>query len=82
MYIVGAGHGGDVAPSQRLLIHPFEMYFMPTISTVEASFKNTGIQESKDIRPVPPKEDQSWVFIGKTDTKAETPVLWPLHAKS
>ena len=26
--------------------------------------------------------DQSWVFFGRNDTKAETPILWPLHAKS
>ena len=32
--------------------------------------------------PVHPKGDQSWVFIGRTDTEAETPVLWPPHAKS
>ena len=31
---------------------------------------------------VHPLGDQSWVFIGRTDTKAETPVLWPPHAKS
>ena len=31
---------------------------------------------------VHPKGDQSWVFIGRTDAKAETPVLWPPHAKS
>ena len=30
----------------------------------------------------PPKGDQSWVFIGRTDAEAETPVLWPPHAKS
>ena len=35
----------------------------------------------KEIQPVHPK-DQSWVFIGRTDTEAETPVLWPPHAKS
>ena len=29
-----------------------------------------------------PKGDQSWVFIGRTDAKAETPILWPLHAKN
>ena len=29
-----------------------------------------------------PKRDQSWVFIGRTDAKAETPILWPPHAKS
>ena len=31
---------------------------------------------------VHPKGDQSWVFIGRTDAEAETPVLWPPHAKS
>ena len=36
----------------------------------------------KDIQPVHPKGDQSWGFIGKTDAKAETPILWPPHAKS
>ena len=35
----------------------------------------------KEIQPVHP-EDQSWVFIGRTDAEAETPVLWPPHAKS
>ena len=36
----------------------------------------------KEIQPVHPKGDQSWVFIGRTDAEAETPVLWPPHAKS
>ena len=36
----------------------------------------------KEIPPVHPKGDQSWVFIGRTDAEAETPVLWPPHAKS
>ena len=38
--------------------------------------------DCKEIEPVPSKGDQSWVFFGKTDAKAETPVLWPPHAKS
>ena len=38
--------------------------------------------DCKEIQPVHPKGDQSWVFIGRTDTKAETPTLWPPHAKS
>ena len=38
--------------------------------------------DCKKIQPVHPKGDQSWVFIGRTDTEAETPVLWPPHAKS
>ena len=36
----------------------------------------------KKIQPVHPKWDQSWVFIGRTDAEAETPILWPPHAKS
>ena len=36
----------------------------------------------KEIQPVHPKGDQSWVFIGRTDVKAETPILWPPDAKN
>ena len=35
----------------------------------------------KEIQPVHPKGDQSWVFIGRTDAEAETPTLWPPHVK-
>ena len=38
--------------------------------------------DCKDIQPVHPKGDQSCVFIGRTDAKAETPILWPPDAKS
>ena len=38
--------------------------------------------DCKEIQPAHPKGDQSWVFIGRTDAKAETPVLWPPDAKS
>ena len=37
--------------------------------------------DCKEIQPVHPKGDQSWVFIGRTDAEAETPILWPPHAK-
>ena len=36
----------------------------------------------KEIQPVHPKADQSWVFTGRADAKAETPILWPPDAKS
>ena len=36
----------------------------------------------KDIQAVHPKGDQSWMFFGRTDAEAETPVLWPHHEKS
>jgi len=38
--------------------------------------------DCKEIQPVHPKGDQSWAFIGRTDAEAETPILWPPHAKS
>ena len=38
--------------------------------------------DCKEMQPVHPKGDQSWVFIGRTDVEAETPVLWPPNAKS
>ena len=37
--------------------------------------------DCKDIQPVHSKGDQSWDFFGRNDAKAETPVLWPPHAK-
>ena len=33
--------------------------------------------DCKEIQPIHPKGDQSWVFIGRTDVEAETPILWP-----
>ena len=38
--------------------------------------------DCKEIQPAHPKEDQSWVSIGRTDVEAETPILWPPDAKS
>ena len=39
-------------------------------------------RDCKEIQPVHPKGDQSWVFIGRTDVEAETSILWPPDAKS
>ena len=36
----------------------------------------------KEIKPVNPKENQSWIFIGRTDTEAETPLFWPPDEKN
>ena len=50
---------------------------------------NYGVEEDsenpldyKEIQPVHPKGDQCWVFIGRTDVEAETPILSPPHVKS
>ena len=38
--------------------------------------------DCKEIKPVNPKGNQSWIFIGRTDVEAETPILWPPDAKN
>ena len=49
---------------------------------------NCGVGESLEnplhckIKPVNSKGNQSWIFIGRTDTEAEAPIFWPLHVKS
>ena len=45
----------------------------------EDSWESLGC---KKIQPIHPKGDQSWVFIGRIDAEAETPILWPSHVKS
>ena len=41
-----------------------------------------SLLDCKEIQPVHPEGDQSWVSIGRTDVEAETPILWPPHVKS
>ena len=49
----------------------------------ELMLLNCGVgEDSWEIQPIHPKGDQSWVVIGRTDAEAETPILWPPHAKS
>ena len=38
--------------------------------------------DCKEIQPVHPEEDQSWVFIGRADAEAETPILWPMMQRA
>ena len=54
----------------------------------ELMLLNCGVGEDswspldcKEIQPVHPKGDQSWVFIGRTDIETETPILWPLMGR-
>ena len=54
----------------------------------ELMLLNCGVEEDfespsdcKEIKPVNPKGNQSWIFIGKTDGEAEAPILWPPGVK-
>ena len=63
-----------VKKAERRSIDAFELWCLK--KTLESPL------DCKEIQPVHPKGDQSWVFIGRTDADAETPILWPPHAKS
>ena len=59
------------------------------LSAEELLLLNCGVQKTlespldcKDIQPVYPKGDQCWIFIGRTDVEAESPILWPPDAKT
>ena len=59
------------------------------LSAEELMLLNCGLEKTlespldcKEIQPVHPKGDQSWVFTGRTDVEAETPILWPPDVKN
>ena len=63
-----------VKKAEHRRIDVFELWCLE--KTLESSL------DCKEIQPVHPKGDQSWVFIERTDVEAETPILWPPHATS
>ena len=78
----------------KAMVFPVVMYVCESWSIKKAERQridalNCGVGETlespldcKEIQLVHPKGTQSWVFIGRTDVEAETPVLWPPDAKS
>ena len=59
--------------AEQLRIDAFELWYW------EKSLENPLV--CKEIQPVHPKGNQSWMFIGRTDIEAETPILWPPDMK-
>ena len=57
--------------------------YQPTLYIdISNNVKDKMELDCKEIQPVHPKGDQPWDFFRRNDAKAETPVLWPPHAKS
>ena len=71
-----------VKKAEHRRIDAFEMWCWRKLLRVPWTARRSNQSILKEIQPVHPKGDQSWVFIGRTDVEAETPVLWPPHAKS
>ena len=77
----------------KTMVFPVVMYGCESWTIKKAKRRridplNCGVKKTlespldyKEIQPVHPKGDQSWVFIGRTDVEAETLVLWPPDAK-
>ena len=57
-------------------IDAFEVWCWSSLEFLQSSL------DYKEIQPVHPKGNQSWIFIGRTDVEAETPILWPPDAKN
>ena len=78
----------------KAMIFPVVMYGCESWTVKKAGYRRTDVfdlwcwrrlespLDCKEIQPVHPKGDQSWVFFGRTNAEAETPILWPPHAKS
>ena len=71
-----------------VVMYGCESWAIKKLSTKELMLLNCGVEKTlespldcKEIQPVHPKGDQSWVFIGGTDVEAETPIFWPPDAK-
>ena len=65
----------------KAIVFPVVMYGCESW-TIKKAECHVVLEKSKEIQPVHSKGDQSWVFFGRTDAKAESPILWPPHAKS
>ena len=59
---------------------PFQKNSWFQIEVLEKTFESP--LDCKEIKPVNPKGNQPWIFIGRTDPEAEAPILWPADAKS
>ena len=66
-----------IKKAERQRIDAFELWFWRRLLRLLLDSL-----DCKEIQPVHPKGDQSWVFIGSNDVEAETPILWPPDAKS
>ena len=72
-----------------VVMYGCESWILKKLSAEELMLLNCVLEKTlespldcKEIQPVHPKGDQSWVFIGWTDVQAETPILWPPDAKN
>ena len=67
------------------MVFPVVMYGCESWAVKKSERRRITLEsplDCKEIQPVHSEGDQPWDFFGRNDAKAETPVLWPPHAKS
>ena len=71
-----------VKKAEHRRINAFELWCWRRLLRVPWTARRSKQSILNEIQPVHSEGDQPWDFFGRNDAKAETPVLWPLHAKS
>ena len=80
MYIGNENYQTCLIEIYRLVLMKYLLYWCFWTVVLEKTLESP--LDCKEIQPVHSKGDQPWVFFGRNDAKVETPVLWPLDAKS
>ena len=71
-----------IKKAEHRRLDAFELWCWRRLLRVTWTARRSNKSIQKEIQPVHPKGDQSWVFIGRSDVEAETPILWPPDVKS
>ena len=72
----------SIKKAEHQRIDAFELWCCRRLLRVPWTSRRSSQSILKEIQPVHPKGDQPWVFIGRTDVEAETPMLWPPDEKA
>ena len=80
--LVSPSYSSAILRPPLWLIYVLHIYQILILWTVVLEKTLDSPLNSKEIKPVNPKENQSWIFIGRTDAEAETPILWPPDVKN
>ena len=67
--------------NQQCFVNPHHFTFVQCFQTVLLEKTLESPLDCKEIKPVNPKGNQSWIFFGRTDAETETPILWPPDCK-
>ena len=74
-------YGSESWTMKKAVLYKHQFKRIEKIESINSVVLEKSPSDSKEIKPVNPKGNQSWIFIVRTDAEAETPILWPPEAK-